>query len=73
MKNGINPYSALGQTSNRLSAIKSNAPGGVYAKPVVKVGGKSFGVSDAQTQQSQMLGNGQAPTSSTPTNATPTH
>jgi hypothetical protein len=71
MKNGINPYSALGQTSNRLSAIKSNAPGGVYAKPVVKVGGKSFGVSDAQTQQSQMLGNGQAPTSSTPTNATP--
>ena len=71
MKNSINPYSALGQTSNRLSAIKSNAPGGVYAKPVVKVGGKSFGISDAQRQQSQMLGNGQAPTSSTPTNATP--
>ena len=71
MKNSINPYSALGQTSNRLSAIKSNAPGGVYAKPVVKVGGKSFGISDAQKQESQMLGNGQAPTPSTPTNATP--
>lgn len=69
--NLINPYSALGQTSNRLSAIKSNAPGGVYAKPVVKVGGKSFGISDAQKQESQMLGNGQAPTPSTPTNATP--
>ena len=69
--NLINPYSALNQNNNRLSAIKSNAPGGVYAKPVVKVGGKSFGVSDAQKQQSQMLGNGQAPTPSTPTNATP--
>ena len=69
--NFINSYSALNQNNNRLSAIKSNAPGGVYAKPVVKVGGKSFGISDAQKQQSQMLGNGQAPTPSTPTNATP--
>ena len=71
MKNSINPYSALGQTSNRFTALPAKEGGYTYAKPVVKVGGKSFGISDAQRQQSQMLGNGQAPTSSTPTNATP--
>ena len=69
--NLINPYSALGQTSNRFTALPAKEGGYTYAKPVVKVNGKSFGISDAQKQESQMLGNGQAPTPSTPTNATP--
>ena len=69
--NLINPYSALNQNNNRFTALPAKEGGYTYAKPVVKVGGKSFGVSDAQKQQSQMLGNGQAPTPSTPTNATP--
>lgn len=69
--NLINPYSALSQNNNRFTALPAKEGGYTYAKPVVKVGGKSFGISDAQKQQSQMLGNGQAPTPSTPTNATP--
>lgn len=69
--NLINPYSALNQNNNRFTALPAKEGGYTYAKPVVKVGGKSFGISDAQKQQSQMLGNGQAPTPSTPTNATP--
>ena len=77
MKNGIplqnpnNRYSALSKNNNKFTALPAKEGGYTYAKPVVKIGNKSFGVSDAEKQQSQMLGNGQAPTPSTPTNATP--
>ena len=65
------PYSVFTNNNNKFTALPAKEGGYTYAKPVVKVGGKSFGISDAQKQQSQMLGNGQAPTPSTPTNATP--